>query len=127
MEKLILNNGKEITINIDYGNGLPYKPLLIPKQSYGYYEETPDIAYIKIHFKKEECEELSELKVNFNELHFIDLHFVDDQFWFDFDTFYLIIHSSDYLYNRVINAQFILVFFDNNGNQFSTLNFSKRK
>ena len=58
-------------------------------------------------------------------LKFNELHFIDDQFWFDFDTFYLLVNSSDYLYNRVINAQFILVFFDNNGNQFSTLNFSK--
>jgi len=122
MEKLILNNGKEITINIDYGNGLPYKPLLIPALEYGDWDEDNSITIIRIDLDKEELDLLTDRNLKFNELHFID-----DQFWFDFDTFYLIIHSSDYLYNRVINAQFILVFFDNNGNQFSTLNFSKRK
>lgn len=125
MEKLTLQNGKEITIDIDYGNGLPYKPLFISKQSYGYYEETPDIAYIKIHFKKEECEELSELKVNFNDLHFIDLHFVDDQFWFDFDIFYLVIHNNDFIYNHIFHKKFTIILNDNNEKEITTLNFIK--
>lgn len=119
MKKLTLQNGKDININIDYGNGLPYKPLLIPKQSYGDWNEDNSISIIRIDLDKEEFNLLTDKNLKFNELHFID-----DQFWFDFDTFYLVVHNSDYLYNRVINAQFILVFFDNNENQFSTLNFS---
>lgn len=75
MEKLILQNGKEVNFNIDYNNGLPYKPLLIPYLEYGYYEEMPEIAYIKVDFSKEECDELIDKKITFNELHFIDDQF----------------------------------------------------
>ena len=116
MEDLKIINGK---VQLDDGSEIDFKPVFAPQIEYGDWNEDNSISIIRIDLDKEEFNLLTDKNLKFNELHFID-----DQFWFDFDTFYLVVHNSDYLYNRVINAQFILVFFDNNENQFSTLNFS---
>ena len=120
MEKLILNNGKEITINIDYGNGLPYKPLLIPALEYGDWDEDNSITIIRIDLDKEEFHSLTDKNLKFNELHFID-----DQFWFDFDTFYLVIHNNDFIYNHIYHKKFTIILNDNNEKEIKTLNFIK--
>lgn len=54
MEKIILNNGKEINVNVDYGNGLPYKKAIFPSYEYGDWQQDSSIALIKFQLSLEE-------------------------------------------------------------------------
>lgn len=118
MEKIILNNGKEINVNIDYGNGLPYKPLFIPELEYGDWVEDNSISIINVTLSKDELDILEN-----KEIIYTDLHFIDQQFWFDLKNFYLVIQSNDYIYNHIYHKKFAIILNDNNNKVIKTLNF----
>jgi len=122
MEKLTLQNGKDININIDYGNGLPYKPLLIPELEYGDWVEDTSISIINVTLSKDELDIIKN-----KEIIYIDLYFIDNQFWFDLKNFYLVIQSNDYIYNHIYHKKFAIILNDNNNKVIQTLNFIKKE
>ena len=120
MEIIILNNGKEINVNIDYGNGLPYKKAIFPSYEYGDWQQDSSIALIKIQLSLEEINLFDIKKIQYKEL-----HFVNSQFWFDLDEIYMVIHNNSYIYNHIYNKKFAIVIYDNSENEIVTLNFTK--
>lgn len=119
---MTLNNGKEIKVNIDHGNGLPYKQAIIPALTYGDWTEDSSVTLIKVIFNQKELSLFNNSKIKYKELHFIE-----GQFWFDLDEFYLIIHSNEYIYNHIYHKKFAIIFYDNNNKEMLTLNFTKSK
>lgn len=107
-------------IQLEDGSEIDFKPALMPKTSYGNWNSDNSITLIKVELNDEEYEMIKDKPI-----HYKETNFIEDSFWFDLESIHFVLPSNEYLYNRIFNLKFIIVFFNHKDELIKTLNFSK--
>ena len=116
MEDLKVVNGK---IQLDDGSEIDFKPVFAPQIEYSNWNSDASITLVKVNLDEEEYEFIKDKPI-----HYKETNFIEEDFWFDLESFHLALTSNSYLYERIYNLKFIIVFFNPNKELIKTLNFS---